>query len=321
MKNVCKLFGIIAVIAVIGFSMTACKDEPDTPDTPTETVVTVDTLPAFPTDSTPAGTKDAAEAILADLMETSILSSIWDEIDEVVDANKPKNGNFSFTNKSLHDGHVKVNASLTFNETNTGGFETLAAIEKEKNELFDEWDELYESNPSDPKLQEINDEIAILQNEINAIQFAAGNKANFSYNQNYKGELIKAITVGSVTVAQGSIREMKYSGGSNTTVTEVGALEEFRANFNSSGKQQIIMGLTVTTSSGSVKIILDMNSEDSNTGNNVKLYGDDENDTYTETEIYSGSLKVYGSNNTLLIDHKITDETSYWEVYDIIGDF
>jgi len=44
MKKVVKLFGIIALVAIIGFSMAACKDDDDTP-----VVVTGSAFPAAPT--------------------------------------------------------------------------------------------------------------------------------------------------------------------------------------------------------------------------------------------------------------------------------
>jgi hypothetical protein len=45
MKKICKILGIIAIIAAIGFSMTACKDDEDFPDPPKQ-FLTVEGIPS-----------------------------------------------------------------------------------------------------------------------------------------------------------------------------------------------------------------------------------------------------------------------------------
>ena len=173
---------------------------------------------------------------------------------------------------------------------------------------------MYDADPVDyTEIERLYDEIERLDEARNNIQFAAGNRGSRAYNVNYKGELTKAKTEGGVTVAQGSTYEDKNNVSGNSTVTTAGTYETFRANVTSSDKQQRTAALTVATSSGSVKIILDMTGELSQTGNNVKYYRDEDDTvgTYTETEKYSGSLKVYGSNNALFIDHPIADRESF----------
>jgi hypothetical protein len=322
MKNFCKLVGIIAVVTIIGFSMIACDDgSGNGGDNGTDgnngNGIDVGQLPEFPSGSTPAGTKTDAEAILAELRKFPILDSIDEEIWEVINENRPDRGNYSFSNLSLPDGFVKVSASRTSSETNTGGFQTLSANRKAIDGLLDDLNELYAdySENNETEIQRLRDEIQRLVEEKNDIQFASGDRDNWTGNGNEKGELTRAKTENSVTVAQGSTFERKYNGSSNITVSTAGTYTEFRMTHVYSEKQQTMAAFTVTTSSGSVKVILDMNEEWSGTGNNVKYFTDNEADddlgTWTGTVKYFGSLKVYGSNNALLIDHRIVDRESY----------
>jgi hypothetical protein len=314
MKNLYKQFGIIALTAVIGFSMAACGGDDDSTGDGGGGGINVSQLPEFPSGSTPAGTKAVAETIMAELRRSPILDSIQEELWEVIDENVPRNGNYSFSNKSLPGGSVKVSASGTGNETNTGGFQTLSANRKARNELYDAIDALYNTSPVNyTEIDRLYDEAERLEEARDAIQFASGNKASGTYVGNAKGELTRAQTEGGVTVAPGSILERKENGSENVTVTTAGTYRTFRISGTQSEKERTMASLTVTTSSGSVKIILDMTAEWSETGNNVKYYYDDEDDigTITETEKYSGSLHVYGSNNALLIDHRVVDRESF----------
>ena len=121
MKNLSKLFGIIVIITIIGFVMLTCgSDDPIIDDK--DTVITVDKLPDFPSGSNPAVTKEDAENILEELRQSWILGSILDEIWDVIDEYGKERENYSFTNRSLPGGYVRVSASETENETNTGGF-------------------------------------------------------------------------------------------------------------------------------------------------------------------------------------------------------
>jgi hypothetical protein len=296
MKNFCKSFGIIAIVTIIiGFSMIACDDGSGDSD---GTGTSIGQLPEFPSGSTPAGTRTDAETILAELRQSPILDSIQEEVWEIVDENRPNSGNYSFSNRSLPNGFVRASASATENESNTGGFQTLSANQKARNDL-------YNTSPVDYT------EIDRLYEERNNIQFATGDRGNYTGNENYKGELTRAKTEGGVTVSQGSLYEMKYNESNNGTVTTAGTYRTFRISGTLSEKSQTMSAFTVTTSSGSIKIILDMTAEWSLTGNNVNYYYWGEDDTVTETEKYSGSLKVYGSNNALLIDHRIVDRESF----------
>ena len=289
MKNFWKLFGIIVFITVIGFTMTACKekdnDDDDDVDNIDDSVITVSQLPDFPSDSNPVMTEEAAQAVLAELKASEILFTLMGEVEEVFEANMleiddEENWNVSFSDKSLPEGFVRVSIpSFTANTTRAGGFITL-------------------------------DEFSKAGKAYDNIQFAVGDKENSAWSLNIKGELIKAKTEKGVTVAQGStITDEKTNSSSSVTVTTAGLYNEFKVNHIESGKNQTIRALTVATSSGSVKIIFEFNHDYNLTANNIKLWGE----TTNLTEKVSGSLKVYGGNNTLLIDYPITDWESYGE--------
>ena len=301
MKKFCKLFGIIAIVMVIGFSMIACDDGSGSGGN-NGIDITIGDLPEFPLGSTPAGTKTDAETILAELTRSPVLDYIQEEVEEVIYENSPGGigiRTYSFSNRSLPNGCVKVSVSATGNETNTGGFQTLLAKQKARNALYEaQWELDY----NDPAREQIRDEIERLEAEIATIQFAIGNRRSGTYNENQKWELTTAKTEDGVTIARGSTCETKITESANLTVTTAGTYETFRYSGTLSEKRQDTMVLTVTTSSGSVKIIFDWTVEYSENG-------DDTAGTLTETEKCSGSLKVYGSNNALLIDHPIVD----WE--------
>jgi len=282
-KAVQRTAGIIAIAAVIGFTAASCDDSGDGNVGDYDTVIGVDQLPEFPSGSTPAGTKAEAEAILAKLRQThhviDLINGERGEINDVVRENRPDGDNkwnFSFNNRSLPDGFVKVSASRSTNITNAGGFKKL-----------------YEDGE-----------------EENNIHFARGDRYSSTENINAKGELIKDKTEDGVTIVQGSIFEEKENLSINYTVSTAGNYATFRTNFTESYKWQRIYAFTVTTSSGSAKVILDSNEEFKGTGNNVLYRGDYDNSTETFTEKYSGSLKVYGNNNALLINHRIVDLAS-----------
>jgi len=301
MKNFGKLIGIIAMVTIIGFLVLACDDASGSSSD--STGIHVGQLPEFPSGSTPAATKSDAETILEELGQSQILQFFCKEIGEVVDQNSHNSENYSFSNRSLPNGYVKVSASETEKETNTGGFKALSASWKTQDDLLYEIDALYETYPVNyAEIDRLYDEIYLLEEERNNIKFAKGDRGSYTYNRNEKGELTRDKTEDDVTVAQGSIYETKYTNSGNRTVTTAGTYTTFRANGTYSEKEQTIASLTVTTLRGSLKIILDMIREWRVTENN---------DNIDNTEKYSGSLKVYGIKNVLLIDHRIVDLESY----------
>jgi|GEM_PF-2577967 len=300
MKNFCKLFGIIAIIAVIGFTMTACNDggkddekDGDNKENGDNGVITVSQLPEFPSGSNPAVTKEAAQAVLAELKENQSLDSIIrDGINEVIDEYSSEysdeKGNTSFSNKSSKDGSVKViSFSQIYDETTcTGGFETIKGY----------WG----------------------TEDYKNVQFAVGDKGIWSNNLNIKGEFSNNKTEDGITIVKGSIYEYKFSDNNSRTVTTAGTYNNCKVDRTESEKYYEIFAFTVITSKGSVKVIIDWNCEWSRIGKDVGYFFS-EDDVYTETVKYSGSLKVYGNNNTLLIECEITNEESFFEAWEMIG--
>jgi len=332
MKNFIKLFGIITLIVIIGFSMAACDDgnEDNSENgggggggsSTGLNVPGVGQLPAFPSGSTPAATKAAAEAVLAELRQSTVLESIEYEIWDVIDENIPNNsrGNYNINNRYLPNGYVRVNASETGSETSTGGFKALDDIWEVIDDLYDAISDLYQNyTENEAEILCLREEIQSLEEERYGIQFALNDRSNGTYTYKMKGELTSAKTEGDVTIAQGSTFEEQENGSENRTVTTAGTYKTFRFNETGYEKEQEVKAFTVTTSSGSVKVIFDASNEENWSGNNILYYDDDDIGTWTETETYSGSLKVYGSNNALLIDHRIVDRASYNTAYYMIN--
>ena len=331
MKNFSKLSGnlpracrrqaqvpllVIAIVTIIGFSMIACDDGSDKGGN--GTVITVDELPEFPSDSTPAKTNEDAEAILAELRKTKIIEPILWEMWDAIDEYGNDSGNYSFSNKTLPGGSVKVSASESINKTTTGGYKTLSDNSKAINELDDAIDELHEAYPVDyEEIERLEIEKDNLYEARYNIQFAVGNKSSGAWNHNFKGELTKAKTEGNVTVAQGSTFERKNNENWNDTVSKAGNYTTYRFNGTYSSKESTMYAFTVKTLSGSVKVILDITGEYNGTYKNFNHY--EEAGTQTSTEKFSGSLKVYGSNNALLINHQIKDFVSYNLAYYMIS--
>jgi len=279
MKIFLKLFGLIALAAVIGFSMIACDDgsgsNPNTGNGNTGiNVPGVGELPDFPSGSTPAATKADAEAILAEFRESRLANSIDAEIWEVVYENSPNDGNYSFNDKSLPNGYIKASASLTENETSTGGFKTL----------FDNED-------------------------YNAIIFAINDRTDSTATGHYKGEITRSRTENSVSIVKGSLIEFEQNWNNSESVSTAGTYETFKININGSDKYQQIAALTISSSNGSIKVIFNGTSEAKFSGNNIH-YTKGFNGENTIKQKCSGSLKVYGNNNALLIEQMITDSVS-----------
>ena len=175
MKNFCKLFGIIAIVAIIGFLMITCDDGSGNGGG-NGAGITVDQLPQFPSGSTPAGTKTDAETILAELRQSPILDSLQEEIWEVIYENRPNRVNYSFSNRSLPNGSVRVSASGSIiNESNTGGFIAFSANRKAINEIWDTINDLYDTYPIDyTEIDRLYDELDRLEEERYSINFANG---------------------------------------------------------------------------------------------------------------------------------------------------
>ena len=309
MKNFSKVLGIIAFTALIGLSMTACDtDGPSTEGGSGIKVPGAGQLPNFPTGSNPASTKINAYAVLAEMRQSEVLDSFTNETWDVF-SEQPEimTDNYSFSDRSLPSGSVKVSASEVYEKTNTGGFITMEDKRKAILDIYETINELYNETPLDlVEISRLEGEIDNLDKEIEKINFALNDKGNYSYSSKIKGEATKAISKGGVTIAQGSINESQSSSIGNSTVSTSGTYLTFRASGSSGSKNQNLLAVTVTGSTGSIKIIYNYAYEYNSSEANV-LYCDGSGGTRTETTIHSGSLKVYGDKNALLIDHQITD--------------
>ena len=312
MKNFQKVLGIIAFAALIVFSMTACN--PDIgPGDGNGKDPGVGQLPDFPSGSSPALTKADANKILAELRQSGVLDSIHEEIWEVFyEQPETESYNYSFNDRSFPNGYVKVSASEAEIETFTGGFKTLEDRRMARREIWKIIEELYNNNPIDyAEISRLEEEIDRMYDEDENINFALNDSENFSFLYKDKGEVIKAKTENNVTIAQGSIFETQDSEDYNITVTTAGTYNTIRGNVTEKIKYHLIYAFTATCPAGSIKVIYNSICEEEYSTINERI-GSGSGGTWTETEVFSGSLKVYGNKNTLLINHEITDIESYW---------
>jgi hypothetical protein len=282
MKNAIKLIGF-ALVAAIGFAMTACPTDGGDGGGTGANIPGVNQLPAFPAGSTPAATKADAEAILAELRLTRVRDSLYDEVSELWKKhrdNTDDNGNISYID-TLPNGYVKVTYSGTGNTTSTGGFKDYIH------------------------------------------QFASNDKQSSTSDVKEKVEVTRDKAESGVTIVKGSMDEYHFTSSGNSTVVTPGTDETARINRTENGKEQDVLAYTITTFSGSVKIILDLTREINISDKNVLVdYEAAEYDkvgTKTRTVKYSGSLKVYGKDNKLLIDHRIVDQASAEMAFYMIG--
>jgi len=284
---------VIALVTVIVFSTLACDDgSNNNSNNNNGTVLNVPNsanLPDFPVGSTPAVTKTDAEQILETLRQTSAIRTLRREINDFIEEYEENLGEdwrdkgYSFTNQNIPGANVKVSSSIDVNWSETGAFKTLSGLRND--------DETYE------------DYLAA----ISQIPFKVNDKEVESYIERTKGEITADKTIGGVTFASGSTFEEISDEGGNMTVVTAGTLADGKVRFNGyeGYKEQVATGCTVTTSSGSIKIVLDYTGEESASATNTDWEW--ELGEINETEKCSGSLKIYGKDNAVLIDHPINN--------------
>ena len=306
MRNLSKFLGIIALAAVIVFGMAACDDGSDKGDEPGLRVPSVTALPEFSSGSTPATSKQAAELVLAEMRETLALYELRDEINEFVwEYIEERFGDddwskYSFDNQPIPGANIKVSASDSESESVTGGYKKLDELrnkfEKDYGEDWNNEQDTYEKYVA----------------ERDKIQFAAKDREKYTYQGRRKGEVTADKLIDTVTIVKGSTLERFWNDSEEETVTKACTYKTLDENYSGSGsgKEQTVIGCTVTTSIGSIKIVLGLTEEWSYS------YKSGEE---TEKEKYSGSLKIYGANNEVLINHPINSWRDYDKAAVMIG--
>jgi len=286
--------------------MAACDDGSDGGESGPR-VPSVTSLPDFPSGSTPAASKQAAELVLAEMRETLALYQLEEEIDEFVweylEERVDDWSKYSFANQPIPGANIKVSASGTESHTATGGFKKENELkDKFKKDYGDDWEadeDLYDSKYAP---------------ERDKIQFAANDRGKGTWQERIKAEVTADKLIDTVTIVKGSTFEESRSEWVEDTVTKAGTYETIfgetyddKYNEIEDYKVQTVIGCTVTTSSGSIKIILGVTDE-----GRVS----DKNGGYTEKFKCSGSLKIYGANNKVLINHPINDNGRRQRDYD-----
>jgi len=304
MRNLSKFLGIIALAAVIVFGMAACDDGSDGGESGPR-VPSVTSLPDFPSDSTPAASKQAAELVLAEMRETHALYQLREEISDFVweyleerFGDDWDNYKYSFENQLNPEANIKVSASGSNSETATGGFKKLNELhENFEGDIWDDWEDDYSEE---------------YKAELDKIRFAVNDREKYTGSERTKAEVTADKLIETVTIVKGSTFEEVESGSEEETVTKACTYEtlDYNYNYSGGGKEQIVLGCTVTTSSGSIKIILGVTMEESYSYKNGES---------KEKEKYSGSLKIYGANNEVLINHPINNWRDYDKAAKMIG--
>jgi len=327
MKNTSKLFtnlfGIIAALAIIVYFFTACSDGGGGGDgsgggSTGITVPKVGELPAFPAGSNPA-TASNVDSILSALAHTRVLDSVYETIEEVVYDDAHHDDNYRFPDQEDHDKTVKVSASKETNERMSKNFKDFYSYLN-----YDDDDDAHDHSG------------------IYGIRFTTSDYDKISEKSWKKGKTTKDISQGSVVIVEGATIEEQDNFSGSLQVTIPGYINPpylppdasrptVKANGNYSEKFQHASGYTVTTSEGSVKIILDLTIKASEDEKNADLfreggggagYGEPELPNYPAPTVkYSGSLKVYGENNALLetVSVMINDYRTYAKALGTIG--
>jgi len=305
MKNRLSLMGILAFLVIGGIAVVGC-DNGSTSDNnePSLKIPSVTQLPDFPVGSQPAATKADAEQVLKELRQTMAIQKLNGEIDDFIEDYRGEEWwvkGYNFTNISIPDANVKVSASGKGEVISTGGFKVLSDLYDSFND--GDWEDF--------------------EKERSQIQFKVGDKELDNGQTRIKGEITADKAIDGVIFANGSTFEEIIDWLDDiTAVVKAGTIETMRYNGVEAEKWQIAIGYTVTTSSGSIKIVLGMIAETSYSAKNTDWWW--ELGEFENKEKCTGSLKIYGNSNNILIDHPINNWSDsratmemigYWEEY------
>lgn len=301
MKNTFKFLGIIALVVMMGFSMTACDtSDSDGDDNTTLNVPKVSDLPAFPENSNPAQTAAQVDAILEDIKQSGIMEEFREEINNVVHesvAEKDEYGDYIWPDE--HNIKDMVGNNVIVSSSGKTG-------------------EKYSNNAEKLMIMDYKDMKEILAMNLTTKDYSRGFDDYVT-----KGKATKDIRYRNVTIANGSTFEIKERENYEMLVTKGGTVLEAKVKLTEVDEIQYAGGFTVTTSNGSVKIVLDITATWNATANNVSIMdlfdNEDYYSLYNENEKYSGFLKVYGKDNALLKEVKVTNEETFGDAAELVG--
>ena len=286
---------ILAIAIVIG-----CKTDPDDDS---GQVPAVEDLPEFPNAEKAAKTEKEANDILTFLKNNyglqDLISRTWRVVDEYEDEleDNPKADpdNYSFSDQP-GDG-VSVSANASFKMDMSANVKKIMQYVDEKNYFSAYTVDITKSDYS--KIS-----------EFEGIQGIATENIKHTISMDVYSTTVKGSTF---------MYDESYFG--NYTAKTAGKPTTAVISFTENGSEIYIIGITVDTSLGSLKIILDSSISYNAKGETTMadLFSDDDKDYEDETEKYSGSLTVYGKDNALLITKNITNNKSYNEVIDLFG--
>jgi len=118
-------------------------------------------------------------------------------------------------------------------------------------------------------------------------------KVNASYKKAKNEEWMKGIVTTTITK-------------NNVSIAKGSTIEQLRYSTDVSFSTQCVLGFTAITTAGSVKIIFDFTASGTWSGSEM-------------TEKYSGSLKVFGKDDKLLLSKPVNDDDTYYDAQELIG--
>ncbi|MDR2519175.1 MAG: hypothetical protein LBD13_07190 [Spirochaetaceae bacterium] len=147
--------------------------------------------------------------------------------------------------------------------------------------------------------------------------YEEGDTMKIPYEYAVKGAVTANTAAGGVTVLENSTFGEKTIGSYNLTATQAGTMEATHFSGTVSGKNQYVYALTATgPESKSARIILDAVETISATLTNQTI----SSAIIPNNVTYTGSLKVYGANNTTPVyTLAITTEAKYWQALGYFG--
>jgi len=274
--------------------------------------LSVKDLPDFPEESEPA-TEDSVDAILAELANSYLLSNLyfeangalWDRIDEIY--------NYKGDYPNISDYEKK---GFIINAKFSSDYKSSRNID----EIFDllmSFDYDFDDDYSKPDL----DENTIKQ--LMKISLKSNDHFRDSDNETIWWETTedKVNYSDTVTVLEGFSFFETNSYKSEGSVAKTGNFIVAEVNYSSSRVSSVTAGLTVDTPTGSAKIIFDMKTTSSTAVKNISLmdlfydiFGE-----YDPAKSYSGSLTVYGSDDSPVYTITIKDDSTAKEALSALG--
>jgi len=278
------------------------------PSTPT-----LDNLPDFPVGSNP-GTEGSVDDILDELANSGILSSLTYKAD-----------NLLWDRKWDLDDHKGKDDTIIISDYEKEGFILNGRFSSDM-QMSKNIEEIFYLVMSSMSF-DFDDDFSMTDldentiKELMKISLKTSDYLRESRNETMWWETTEDNVRNSVKVLEGFSYSEVNSDESKTSVAQAGNFTIAKLNFSESDVSSVAAGLTVNTSKGSAKIIFNMKSTFSMTVKNISLE-DLFEENFDEDDFklsYSGSLKVYGSGDSLVKEVTIKDSQTAKDALTLLG--